>query len=64
MAQEIVTVFSADDLIQTFGEQAYHKGLKMAVEALRNGDRESSNRLARANLELIKRGYHKFLEKK
>lgn len=52
-------VFSADDLIQTFGDQAYHKGVRMALEALCHGDPVACRALSQANIELIKRGYHK-----
>lgn len=51
--------FSADDLIAVFGDQAYHKGVRMVVEALQIGDKEACHALAQANIELIRRGYHK-----
>lgn len=54
-----VVKFTADALIETFGDQAYHKGLDMAVEALRSGDKLSCRELCQANIELMKRGYHK-----
>ena len=50
---------SADSLIETFGDQAYHKGLRMHFEALRADDIEASRALAQANIELMKRGFHK-----
>jgi hypothetical protein len=56
-------IFSAEDLVQVFGDQAYHKGVRMAIEALRSGDMESSRKLAAANLELMRRGYHKHPER-
>lgn len=50
---------TADSLIEAFGDQAYHRGLRMAVEALQAGDREACRTLAAVNLELMRRGFHK-----
>jgi hypothetical protein len=55
-------VFTAESLIEAFADQAYHKGVRMAVEALRSGDRAACRALAAANIELINRGYHKTVE--
>ncbi|MGH9665555.1 MAG: hypothetical protein ACRD9L_14110 [Bryobacteraceae bacterium] len=52
-------LFTADSLIQAFGDQAYHKGLRMTVEALQSDDMESCQALAKATRELMMRGYHK-----
>jgi hypothetical protein len=54
-----MSTFTADSLIEAFGDQAYHKGVKMAVEALRSGDQASCRELAKANIKLLQRGYHK-----
>lgn len=51
--------FTAQGLIDAFGDQAYHKGCAMTIEALRAADQASSRALAKANIELIKMGYHK-----
>lgn len=56
-------VFTADSLIEAFGDQAYHKGVRMVVECLHVGDHESCRQLSQANIELLKRGYHKHPEK-
>jgi hypothetical protein len=50
---------SADYLIQQYGDQAYHEGCKLAVVALQLGDRTMTRALAKANIELLQRGYHK-----
>lgn len=47
--------FTADGLIEAFGDQAYYKGVRMAMEALEHGDRESSRALAKANIEATTR---------
>lgn len=52
--------FTADSLVEVFGNQAYHKGLQMAIEALQAGDKQACRELSAANIELMKRGYHKF----
>jgi hypothetical protein len=57
-------VFTADSLIEAFGDQAYHKGLRMVVEALMAGERESCRALSVATRELMMRGYHKYPEAK
>ncbi|MGH9665768.1 MAG: hypothetical protein ACRD9L_15185 [Bryobacteraceae bacterium] len=57
-------VFTADSLIQAFGDQAYHKALKMTIEALQADDIESCKALAKATRELLIRGYHKKPETK
>jgi hypothetical protein len=54
-----INVFTADSLIEAFGDQAYHKGLRMACEALQADDRGACRSLCQANLELMHRGYHK-----
>ena len=63
MNDEHPIAFTAESLIEVFGDQAYHKGIRMAVEALQSGDRLTARELATANIELIKRGYHKFPER-
>lgn len=50
---------TADSLIEAFGDDAYQKGLRMAVEALQAGDKDASRAISQANIELIRRGYHK-----
>lgn len=57
MSEQVV--FTADGLIAAFGDQAYHKGVWMAVECLQTGDLESCWTITSANIELLKRGYHK-----
>jgi len=54
-----MAALSADELIAVFGDQAYHQGVRMTVEALHAGDKEACRMLAQANIELLKRGYHK-----
>lgn len=56
--------FSPEDMIEHFGDQSYHRGCGMAVVAMRCGDRESSRQLSQTCIELMRRGYHKFPEKK
>lgn len=51
--------FTLESLIEVFGDQAYHKGCRMAVEALRAGDREACRQISAAVLVLVARGYHK-----
>jgi hypothetical protein len=48
---------TAESLIEKHGDQAYHKGLRMAVDALQEDDPEYSRSLARACIQLIKLGY-------
>ncbi len=52
-------MFTADSLIEAFGDQAYHKGLRMVVESLQAGDRESCAAISTACRELMARRYHK-----
>lgn len=52
-------VFTADSLIEVFGDQAYHKALRMVAEALQSEDRESCRQLSTAARELMRRGYHR-----
>lgn len=57
--QEATPWVTADSLIEAFGDEAYQKGLTMAVESLQAGDKDASRAISQANIELIKRGYHK-----
>lgn len=55
---------TADQLIQQFGDQAYFKGVRMAVEILKHCEPgpdtvKASRDVTAACLELIRRGYHK-----
>ena len=52
-------VFTVESMIQTFGDQAYHKGCAIAVEALRIGDRATCVQMAKVNFELMRLGYHR-----
>lgn len=51
--------FTADLLIEKFGDQAYDKACRMATEALRAGDRETCRQLCGVGVELLRRGYNK-----
>lgn len=49
----------ADDLIRQYGDQAYHRGVRLVVAAVHVGDRAFSREISQANIELLQRGYHK-----
>jgi hypothetical protein len=51
--------FTADALIQAFGDGAYHRGVEMVIVALQQGDADACRQLRDANIELMRRGYHK-----
>jgi hypothetical protein len=53
------TAFSPADLIHVFGDQAYHAGARLVVEALVEKDLDSARVLAESLRNLIRRGYDK-----
>lgn len=63
MSTEIIPWVTADSLIKSFGDQAYHKGCGMVIEALSvatlTGEKSGIDPLRKACLELMNRGYHK-----
>jgi hypothetical protein len=56
---QAVTPFSEEDLIETYGDQAYHRGLELVVGLLRAGDAESCRRCSTSVRALMLKGYHK-----
>jgi histidinol phosphatase-like enzyme len=49
---------NADEMIEKFGDQAYHKAVEFAVIGQRLGDMEGAQLAAEAAKELLRRGYH------
>jgi hypothetical protein len=52
--------YSADWLIAKFGkEEAYTEGCKLAIEALKRGDKETAVALGHGNVELLRRSWRR-----
>ncbi len=50
---------TAQHLVTSYGQQAYHRAVLLTVMAEKVGDREGAREFADAAIELMQVGYHK-----